>query len=91
MLYSQLLHPKTASSIVLSYVDPSGVTRTLGVDCYIERGYYSGRITVDVADGALASVEDHIHPSLIRSVLAQLADIVDMVRRRGADRQGVVR
>ena len=54
------VQPTSESHIVLTYADGQGGAHLLTVDCYIESRHYSGSITVDVADGAVAKVDDQI-------------------------------
>ena len=53
------VNPDGESHIVLTYTDASGVGQRLTVDCYFESGY-SGSITVEVAEGTIAKVDDRI-------------------------------
>src|SRR5215218_3893938 len=50
------------SHMVLRYADAGGIEKSVEVDCYFEPGY-SGRITVDVADGAVVHVDNRVRSS----------------------------
>jgi hypothetical protein len=51
--------PTGESHIVLTYVDPSGLSQRLSVGCYFEPRY-SGEIALDVADNKVIRVDDRI-------------------------------
>jgi hypothetical protein len=53
------VRPTGESHIVLRYADTNGAAQAVRVDCYFESGY-SGRISVDVADGKVSRVDARI-------------------------------
>jgi hypothetical protein len=56
------VRPTGESHIVLRYADAGGAERSVEVNCYFEPGY-SGRITVNIADGGVVHVDDQVRLS----------------------------
>ena len=53
------VNPTSESHIKVTFLDETDTPQSLTVGCYIEPGY-NGQITIDVAAGKLASVDDRI-------------------------------
>ena len=53
------LHPTGESNLLIAYTDPTGVTQTLTIDCYLEPGH-SGTLSADLANGSVTNVKQKI-------------------------------